>query len=234
MKRGICLFWAAALLAVSTRADEGKLRFFVAPEYWLAGDAYDDTADLMAQGWMGTTGGVTDDISGAAGMRAGAFYRTPVEGLDVGGSLGYVAGPTAKFHTYMATPFSTWDIHDDYENNFIRILPQVRQRLQVSESFDVRLNLGVGLALGSVKSDHTCVDTGAALCGSAKDSASKKFSGLTYEVGPSLSYTGRRVDIELAVTYAGYPTQKAELVNGVSYIPEFKWTPLGVRLGVEF
>jgi hypothetical protein len=235
MNRHFLLLSAVFAVGVGA-AHAADRRFFAGLDYWMAGGVYDDVEGILESSWSPpATSDVSADISGAAGFRAGVLFPTPLKGLAAGGSLGYVLGPTGKFHSFAQTSTpSTWDETYEFKNGIFRVLPQVRYEVPLSEAFRLGLDAGAGLAFVKTDADHACVATGSGICGSPNDSASQSFSGLTYEVGPSLIYEGSRVNLEFGVTYAGFPTEKAALISGVSYVPEFKWNPVSVHVGVGF
>lgn len=213
-----------------------KFRYFSALEYWTAADAYKDIEDLwVEEGQSWDLSNVSDNVSGGMGARAGAFFSTPIQGFEAGGSIGFVRGPNAKFsiHTEdFSPPATTWDEVDKYSLQFVRILAQARKRFPLSDKFSADIGVGVGVARARLENEYACVVSGSGGC-VPFDSYTETDSGLTYEVGPAIVYTGESLNVELGMTYAHFPTVK--VTPDVINMPlEFKWNPIGVRVGVEF
>jgi hypothetical protein len=213
-----------------------KFRLFTAMEYWMIGNAYQDIRDAWdkdVQDFDEST--LSRKLSVGTGVRVGAFVPSRLKGVDFGGSVAYITGPKAEFkvsETLLAPPAAVYDQTDNYKTHFVRILAEGRKSFTVSKKVDVRLGAGIGVASGKFENDYTCDATGGGSC--YGESVTKSFSGLTYEAGPSVVLKGESVNVEFGVVYAVFPKMKSFETSMNSTIMEFKWNPIGLRMGMEF
>ena len=246
MKRFLLMVWVVLAVAGVRPAaaldyDGGKVRFFTGLEYWTAGGAYKNTKDDWQSSVNdannaggGSSGSMSSSITGGPGVRAGAFFKTPLKGLELGGSLGYVAGPHSKFTVDTGDSISGFHETDEYTTHFVRAMVQGQQRFPVSEKVDVRVGDGIGFASGHLQDDYHCTGMKDGAC-FADENVSNNFSGLSYEVGPSVAYTGQMVNVEFGIVYAGFPKMKEFTIEDGNFnVLSLKWHPFGVRLGMEF
>ncbi len=162
-----------------------------------------------------------------------ALALTPVKGLKVGGSLGYIMGPsfegkeTIVFNDGVATQTDVYKWKD--ESKLWRYMAESKYSLPLGEKIQGRLGFAIGLASLKVTEKFNWDSSG----DSGNDSSTNKQSittmKLTWEIGPAIAYVTDQLGVELALTYSHMP--EAENKNTFQ---EFNWTPFGVRLGVEF
>jgi hypothetical protein len=219
-----CMAILASLFgsALVNAAQEPRVRGFGQIDYFLKDSAYKEIENVLKKD-MESDESFKSDVSAAIGVRVGAFLPTSVKGLEWGGSLGYLKGPAGKFTRGNNTEY----FHDNYKTTFIRVLFEAQQRIPVSGAFEIRARAGLGLAKGKLKNDYYETDGSSGF----SQSNTKSWTGLSWEVGPSVAYVGERVNVDFGVVLAGFPTMKKDNSKALS---EFKWTPMGIRLAVEF
>lgn len=255
MKRWKLMLAAAVVgsVALGVRAEEKRITYFGQIEYLTYSDAFEEKEGavnkrfnqfrdqlLVPEETMNTE---TDTTNGL-GFRLGALTRTSIKGLTIGGSLGYILGPS-----FEGNLDSTFDdgvdvgtIKENWEtkSNIWRLMAETKYSVPMGEKFQARLGFGLGFAKLNIKDtysrDLTGVDIG--FYGDptypdypyqASYDKSMSTTKFTWEIGPAIAYVGESIGVELALTYSQLPS--AEDMNTFQ---EFDWNPFGIRLGVEF
>jgi opacity protein-like surface antigen len=248
------LAFVLLLAAPAARAD---VRFFTQLEYWTPAGAFEQAEDywdgtLAAQlaavnanaPQFGAFGALDSDISEGLGARAGVGVSAG-GGWEWGGSLGYVKGPSADFGYYTTIwdfsfsttdPIATRAMSDEYDTSFLRLLLEGRKRFSLGGSMEFRLGAGAGLAKGNLQRTFRSLTHPNPAYIPGLDTVlsadvDESWTGFTWEAGPSVAFVREKWEAELAVVYASFPKTSKGAGQGFS---EFKWNPLGVRLGVAF
>ncbi|MBK8575448.1 MAG: outer membrane beta-barrel protein [Elusimicrobia bacterium] len=224
-------------IAMGVRAEDKKIKFFGQIEYLTYSDAFEkleksnDEGLSLAQANSDYSGISRDkDTASGTGFRIGALAATPMKGVSVGGSLGYIMGPEYNdtvgytyddgFDSYTAKE------KDENESNLWRLMAEAKYSYPMGEKFQARLGLGLGFANLKVENKYSYEDD-------SRDSFSENKSisttKLTWEIGPAIAYVGEKIGVELALTYSQMPS-----AENMETFQEFDWNPFGVRLGVEF
>ncbi len=89
----------------------------------------------------------------------------------------------------------------------------------------MRVGAGFGLARGKIEETYSGKLYSTPFSGSASDT----WTGVTWEISPSILFKAGQTNIELGVTYAVFPT----LDENTEFF-QFEWHPFGFHLGVEF
>lgn len=230
---------AVSCVASGLHAEYKKLTFFGQAEYLTYSNAFGKAEDSFNQAVgedqasMVGSGSMTSDskTSGGVGFRIGALATTPLKGLKVGGSFGYILGPsfTGKENFFYNDGWIETVKGEDTSKLF-RYMGEAKYSVPLGEKFQARLGFAMGLAALKVTEKGSYDGSGG---GFSPASASYKKSistmKLSWEIGPAVAYVTDQIGVELALTYAQMPT--AEDMNTFE---KFKWNPIGVRLGVEF
>lgn len=213
------------------QAEDKMVSFFGGIEYLTYSDAFEDKEGSL------NDLGLNPTTSGGVGFRAGALFQTSVKGLKVGGSLGYILGPSIEGNrSYI---LDSLDINGDVvgtvevqntkkdESDVWRAMAETKYSVPLGNRVHARLGFGLGLATLHIENNSSwkIVETG----GGESTSHSLKTTKLTWEIGPAIAYVGDTIGVELALTYAQMPS--AEDMNTFQ---KFDWNPFGIRLGVEF
>ena len=112
-----------------------------------------------------------------------------------------------------------------------------KKKLSLKGKMELRLGAGIGVASGKLEDsyeDRTIFDPtyfGPTPDNLVQTDESKKWTGVTWEIGPALAYAGDRVDVEIGLVYSSFPKMKEDQNKSLA---EFKWNPIGIRLGVAF
>jgi hypothetical protein len=186
-------------------------------------------SDLVAIGYDSSYGSF--EASGALGLRAGVMRSWPAAGVEWGGSLGYVWGPSEKV-SLTGNSASSGDGRVDSETTtgFVRMLLEGLKRFPIGRRAEVRLRAGAGLASGRIEAEDRYSGSFVSVLGfPTTASASDSWVGFTWEVMPSLVLPLGDLNVELGIGLAGFPTMKE-----TADFNEFRWTPTGLRLGLEF
>lgn len=258
MKRWKLLSGAVVVgcIAMGVHAEDKKVTFFGAIEYLTYSDAFEKNEKAFNDGSKIATASeiewgpgdghdinnldadqtLTSDTkkSDGTGFRIGALALTPVKGLKVGGSLGYVMGPSFEGNQTVNADNGVDSYSDHYkwkdESNLWRVMAESKYSYPLGEKFQARLGFAIGVASVKVtekySNDYSDSD---GFTTSASSNQSMTTTKLTWEVGPAIAFVTEKVGVELALTYAQMPTAK----NSQTF-QEFKWNPFGIRLGVEF
>lgn len=226
-----------------------RVRYYTTVEYFLkdgagrkAADAAKPAqADILSFGYDSTS--VETKARGGFGVRAGAFWqpfasRSLVLGEEpetflIGGSLGYIGGPVVR-QRLDAKSASQGDgsvsyVHRTY---FLRALAEAQARLPVNERLGLRLGMGVGLAHARSRASLSMSGSLASVSG-VTGSERRSWTGLTWELSPSLSVPWGRRDLTLGLRYADFPRFKAK-ENSTAVMDSLDWNPWGFFLSASF
>jgi hypothetical protein len=215
---------------------ERKLRFFGQLEYWTTDDAFekneselneyvDSVVASLPPGFL-TTVNKEFNVDPGNGARLGVLY--PVQpSVLIGGSLGYITGPKNKTSYYLSdgVDFETTAIEE--KTTFVRALVEVRKHFKLTDALGLRLGGGIGIAQGKIKQSFFYNDSFGG--GPFGNNPSKTWSGVTWELVPSLLVKAGKTNFEIGVAYADFPGLKED-----SDFNKLDWTPFGIRLGLEF
>ncbi len=238
------LFFVAICMAVGVRSEGNKITYFGAVEYLTYSDAFKEKEDAfnetVSQLKNSLTAGQTltsnTESSGGVGFRVGALANVPTKGFQIGGSLGYIIGPS--FIGNINFPLETLDIYgnpvgttqveieQEENSSVIRLMTESKYCHSFGKNIQVRLGVGIGIAnlhLEGKSSDQIGSET------VRSEFHSSNSIKLTWEIGPAIAYVTENLGIELALTYSQVPSAK-----NTETFREFDWNPFGVRLGVEF
>lgn len=205
-----------------------KIKLFGQIEYWSTEDAFKDTKDAF-------TASVEDPdspffegsnkVDAGVGGRFGFLSPIAENGFLLGGSLGYIKGPKGTFTLSDGDNPSTNNLHQEDETTFIRALAEARKHFTINEKVGIRIGAGLGLAKGKIEETYS----GKLFSTPFSGSASKTWTGVTWEISPSILFKAGETNIEFGITYASLPTldEDAEFF-------QFKWNPFGFHLGLEF
>ena len=225
-----------SFFALGLRAENKKITVFGQAEYLTYSDAYQKAENSFNQGVdkdradTAGSGTVTSNVktTGGAGFRIGAFAPSPLKTLMVGGSLGYVVGPSfkgeEKIHYDDGSHYNTTS---EDTAKLLRYMGETKYSVPLGDRFQARLTFALGLAALKVKYKATVDDSDAAAPVTTEHSINTM--KLSWEIGPAIAYATDRIGVELALTYAQMPS--AENSNTFK---QFDWNPFGIRLGVEF
>lgn len=217
-----------ALLAVSAaRAEERKIKPF-------------GSLDLFAPGNGGD--GFRDDAQAAVNQLAGAGYsssgsvetKTAVGGrigvatavnpsLDLGLSVGYIAGPNSDATVNISGGGLYGVLADQREVHFVRFLFEPRLNVPINDRSSFHFGAGLGVAQGTVEDTFTC--SGSA-CLTSGQKTSSTWSGFTWEVSPYLSFG----NLTFGLRYAAFPPFKGSSNNHA----KMDWSTIGFFAGFEF
>ena len=222
MKRAAGL--AALLLLAGAAQAAGRPVIFTQIEYWLEDDAFEKDEEGIDQVKALGADKAEIDISGGVGGRFGVFIQTAREGLEWGGSLGYIKGPEADVSIFNAAPAGT--VEANAETSFWRLLLELRQRARVRDGLEVRLRGGLGVARGEIEASGT--STGIFFL-PGPDTVKNDWTGFTWEITPSIAFVGERMALDIGIALAGFPKMKEN-----DDFNEFEWMPIGFRVGLEF
>jgi hypothetical protein len=230
--------------AMGLHAKEKKIIYFGQVEYLTYSDAFNKNEDKFND-WVNRA---SEDLeayesvgntknSGGAGVRVGALAMTPVKGLQIGGSLGYIMGPEfegkASISSYaldeFGNPAAPYTIEHSVkdESDVWRVMAESKYTVPIGEKFQARLGFGFGVASLHIEEKVSDKIVGGSTINSENHSIST--TKLTWEIGPAIAYGSSSMGIELALTYSQMPTAK----DSRSF-QEFNWNPFAILLGVEF
>lgn len=248
---------AVSCVAMGVRAEDKKITYFGAIEYLTYSDAFkrneqafDAGSKIAAAAEKFSGGDFTYDIadlstgeslasdkktSSGTGFRIGALALTPVKGLKVGGSLGYIMGPSFEGNqavTYDGEGDPDAAYTDSFkwkdESNLWRVMAESKYSYPLGEKFQARLGFAIGLASLKV-TEKMSAETTDGVYDPISDNQSVTTTKLTWEVGPAIAFVTDKIGVELALTYSQIPSAKNEMT-----FQSFDWNPFGIRLGVEF
>lgn len=240
MKRWL-MFSAVCVISSATmtvHAEEKRVHYFGQVEYLTYSDAFKKVENSW-DSWMAVIQDSLDPgdslssdktTTGGVGGRFGALVTTPIKGFSLGGSLGFIKGPSFEANRTVLRTSPTGFFEKEnlkFESTIVRGLIESKYDVPLGEAFHARVGLGLGLAQVentshyAYESSHYAPDSG---------DTSMHTTKFTWEVGPAIAYMTKTVGVELAVTYSQMPKLGPTNV----WANEFKWNPFGIRLGVEF
>lgn len=241
MKQSRILSTAIAVMCVATglRAENKKITFFSQAEYLTYSGAFEKSEDAFNKD---VSGDRTDNLGMAevtsnnktaagAGFRIGVFAPSPLKNIRVGGSFGYIMGPsfTGKENVHYNSGVNDAVKVED-TSHILRYMGETRVNYPLGEKFQARLSFALGFAALKVSEKVSLSESGGgAEPYSSTDKHSINTIKLSWEIGPAIAYVTDQVGVELALTYAQMPS-----AQDMNTFQEFKWNPIGVRLGVEF
>jgi opacity protein-like surface antigen len=220
------LMLAAAVVGsvvMGVRAEDKKIKFFGQIEYLTYSDAFEKNEKLTKDTAADISGLISEshDTGSGVGFRIGALTDSSLKGIAIGGSLGYIMGPSyeGKINYDNGTPKT--DVTKN-SSNLWRLMAEAKYSYPIGDKFEARLGLGLGLATLKVEEEYS--ETGEQ--GYDKSLTTTK---MTWEIGPAIAFVTEKVGVELALTYSQMPS-----AENMETFQEFDWNPFGVRLGVEF
>lgn len=212
-------------------------QFFGQLDLWSRGKAFQKdedavkqfTNDVVSIGYDSAHGSM--DVSNGMGFRLGVFVPSWIERLEWGGSVGYLSGPSYKAVVQgRDAVVGNGEYANRTKTHFYRFLWEAQKRIPTSKWFELRIRGGVGYARGRIEARDTHTGSFVSTLGFTPSAAySNDWGGFTWELIPSAVFYGSWMNVEIGLGYAGLPAMKE---NDDFY--EFKWTPMGLRLGLEF
>ncbi|HRY30609.1 MAG TPA: hypothetical protein P5079_11315 [Elusimicrobiota bacterium] len=206
-------------------------------DYWLKDSAFEEeekalkdvTGELIVLGYDASSANYS--ISNGLGIRGGLLFPVGDGTFHIGGSVGYIWGPTWESETN-GYSWSYGNGRSEREDtvNYLRFLLEAKKAIPLNNDVDFVFRGGLGLASGRMETTITNSGTFVtALGASTSSSQSETWSGFTWEFLPSLLIKGNGVNIEFGVGFAQFPTLKE-----TEDFYEFEWAPIGFRAAVEF
>jgi hypothetical protein len=232
---------AVTCIASGLHAEYKKLTFFGQAEYLTYSDAFEKREnvfnDMITQdtNWVDANTSLTSSkkSAGGVGFRIGAMAPTPVKGLTIGGSFGYIMGPSFEGKETFAYDDGTSVQTDAYkwkdESKLWRYLGESKYSVPLGEKLQARVGFAIGLASLKVSEKFSSDSNGDFYNGSYSETHSNTTLKLTWEIGPAIAYVTDQIGVELALTYSQMPGAVDK-----NTFQEFNWNPFGIRLGVEF
>lgn len=232
---------AVTCIASGLHAEYKKLTFFGQAEYLTYSDAFEknETAfnDMVAEGTneLGADETLTSSkkTAGGVGFRIGAMAATPVKGLTVGGSFGYIMGPSFEGKETFVYDDGSFVQKNDYkwkdESKLWRYMGESKYSVPLGEKLQARVGFAIGLASLKVTEKFTDDSFGNFGTYSTSETHSNTTLKLTWEIGPAIAFVTDQIGVELALTYSQMPGAVDK-----NTFQEFNWNPFAVRLGVEF
>lgn len=235
----IAVIVCAALIVAAGRAIAGP-RGFGSIELYGAGGINDNFEDetqaiVSAYNSVGVTASGSTDTNLGIGGRLGTVIHER-DGFEVGGSIGAIIGPRIE-QTIHNGPFTyipsgiTYNFDGKSEITttmvFLRALLEMGQTVAIGEGGRLRFAMGAGLATGSV--DQAVRHSGSIANVFADTDTDDRWSGFTWEFGPSLIIPMETTELELGIRYAHFPKKKE-----TSEVGKIEWNPLSAFVGVRF
>ena len=205
-------------------------RFQVEAEYWSKDEAF-KKAEQGFKRDVSRAAGVFKSASGVSRVTAGQgvrlLYSVPWKaraGLAV--SLGYVKGPQRTKSVHLVDQdFGSFHSDTDTEPSFWRILFEPSMALINRGRWSLGGRAGVGYGFARI-----AIHGGLTEGGRSYDLFHVySWRGFTWEAGPTLTWSAPSMDLTTGVSFAVFPTRKEDAMHD-----EFKWRPVGLRLGVRF
>jgi len=224
---GLLLF-----VAVSQAAND-RPRFFVGFDYISSGNIEDSLEKTETDGVSTVVdeGGIPmpeRESDAGIGGRVGIFF--PVESdqtIEWGLSAGFINGP--KTTLIVNDPsFPPGSLTSEFENSYIRGLIEIQKRMPLNSS--VAFKFGAGIGVGQGKTTQTFTPSGYYDLFYLKTESSKKSTGLTWELSPSLVFgLSGKTELEIGVRYMALPKIKESLETY-----EVKYSGFGFFAGLSF
>lgn len=229
---GILFLASLAGLARVSFAAEGGVRIFTDVDWFLPGNVADgEIASLNKTALVFVVPGGSDAYTittpAAIGLRLGVLY--PIGNrASIGGSVGYIAGPTSEVKFTDFTPGQGTSYFDyNRELSFVRVLGEYKKEYGMGTKWSFLSALGVGMAFGTNKGIVKRATN--LFAGDTVESAT--WSGPTWEGTAGFVYKTGKTDMTYAVRYASFPEFKENVAKNLSKI---NWGTIGVTLGFTF
>lgn len=232
---------AVTCIASGLHAEYKKLTFFGQAEYLTYSDAFEKAEDSFNKTVDSNKMGLdpydtltsNNKTAGGVGFRVGAMAATPVKGLTVGGSFGYIMGPSFEGKETIVhddgTDVNTYAYKWKDESKLWRYMGESKYSVPLGEKLQARVGFAIGLASLKVTQKYTEDFYGDLTNGSYSETHSNTTLKLTWEIGPAIAFVTDQIGVELALTYSQMPGAVDK-----NTFQEFNWNPFAVRLGVEF
>jgi len=153
---------------------------------------------------------------------------------EMGWGANYIDGPNVDSnitHTVSSDSNETTSSH--LRTEIARVVGLIRGRWAMNQSVEFRLRAGAGIALTYMTNNFDQTIQTAPSSGVTyspfSGSKSRNHFGFTMDVGPSVAFSMRRVNMEVGAVFLYVPTEGA-----IDNFPEFKWHPVGLRTTIEF
>ncbi|MBK8574588.1 MAG: hypothetical protein IPN90_02535 [Elusimicrobia bacterium] len=207
---------------------EHKVHFFCQIETWSTADAFKESKEATKEILNDPSLPFNEssvEIESGVGGRIGFLASMEEDGYLLGGSLGYIKGPTGTFTFSDGNSPPNNEARIEEKTSFIRIMAEGRKHFTLNKTVGIRLGAGLGFAIGNIEDTYTFFINPFR----SSMSQSQSWTGLTWELTPSILFKAGETNIEFGITYASLPTLGE---NDDFY--EFKWNPLGLHLGLGF
>lgn len=228
---------AAAVEAANGRVYLGLDVFTVAnaADKWEenTGDAVDLLVDYVGY----DSAGYEMTTSAGLGARLGlTFPIADTEYAAWGASIGYVKGPASDIDVHAESTLTTQGVYNEQiETSYVRVLFELSKGFPIGSRSDDKqsrftIGAGLGAAYGKMESETTARGSFVTVLGApSSQSDSKTWTGLTWEITPSVIIPSGTTEIEIGARFAGFP----KLKESDDY-SEFKWNPFGVFCALHF
>ncbi len=230
---------AVALFALSAPlcAEEKVGQFFATFDYYLAGDVADDIENEIqdsaeASTQTGDPATADTDTSNGVGGRIG-YLRNLSRHFALGGSLGYVAGPTIDSElTFLSGGISgiTGNANTTVKTSYLRFMAEGVGKLPLNEKVTLNLGLGLGAASAKMEQEGTVFLTNGFSSVSDSVDADESTIGFSWEISPSVDFHLEKVDLALGLRYSQFPKIK----ESDETVEIEEWNALGFFAGVKF
>lgn len=198
-----------------------------------ASEAINTLVNVTGYDSAGYTIKTTPGFGGRIGLK---FPFKNIENANWGASLGFVKGPASDIKVHAESTLTIPGAYTEKINtSFIRILFDLSKSFPVGIRSDGKqsrfaIGAGIGAAQGKIESKTTVSGSFVTVLGAPPSTTDNKtWTGLTWEVSPSLIIPSGTTEIEIGARIAGFPKLK-ESTN----FSEFKWTPFGFFGALHF
>jgi len=241
MKRALklCIFEAAVTVAgvsVGFAQSEITPKRFVQIELYGRDTAYDNFDNILNDSVndpFSPYSAGAGEIKGGIGMRAGVLFPTQEKSECLGGSVGFVLGPSGRVSASDGLSPSLDNYSLESKTQFIRVMLEGRKQFDLSPKVAFRLGAALGLAHGKTTEVYREVSSGLGL----KHEVFNTRSGFSYEIATSMLFSLGRNKIELGIAYDGFPeirSFKDSILWPTEYRKSYRWNPFSLRIGMEF
>lgn len=224
-------------VGASAKSDGGKM--YVGLDVFSVADAADEwkkeateTIDVLVNSVGYDSAGYTMKTTPGIGVRLGLLFPFGNDGdANWGASIGYVKGPSSTIDLLAdSTVAGRGTGKDQIDTYFIRMLFEMRKSFPIGDS-ETRFSIGagVGAAYGKIEDSLTYAGSFVTVLGAAPAKDSKTWTGVTWEINPSLIIPSGSTEIELGVRMAGFPVLKES-----TDFSKFSWNPFGAYAALHF
>jgi len=222
--------------AAEIQSGKNNIKLFGELNYWSKEDAFErDKKDipealnaLIGIGYDSASGSIK--ISNALELRGGIFIPTKKNNLNIGGSLGIISGPNAETELIGRDVVGDGKGTSEDKVSFISGLFEIEKTVPIFRDVYFRFRGGVGFARGRLESEVRYSGTFVSILGlPPSTNYSESWTGLTWELAPSIVIKVDSVNVIFGLAYAKFP--KMDETNDLN---EFEWSPVGLRFGLEF